>query len=529
MMFKLLNLKTALLAVAVLAAVWYLRKDGTAEALTYQTAKLERGDIESLVNTAGVINPLVTVDIGSEVSGLIADMSADFNSEVEAGQVIARIDDRTIRARLKQNEADLAAAKANLLQQKATLLKAEAEADRWENEYARQQQLVERKLISPSDLEGTQASTRAARAQVELAKAAIAQAEAQILQRSAVLEQSQLDLERTLIRSPVAGIVINRLMSVGQTVTAGFQTPVLFQIAKDLSEMQIEADLDEADIGKVREGMAVRFRVDAYPERPFLGEITQVRKASTTTANVVTYKVIIKADNSNQLLLPGMTANIDVVLGQKNDVLRIPNAALRFRPAGEEERGGSGGFNPAQELTETLDKLEIDAAKKKQAAEALKRFADSLQRIFASANAEPWRADRREQIMQARQKLMNELTQILSADELKQFQDATDERGAFFAGNGGGPPGGGFPGGGNFVIAGPVGPGGSTPGAAAGRQVRPGIDFNFGEVWVLRDGKPERVRLRLGLADNEYTELLSVDALHEGDEVIVRVVRADGA
>ncbi|MCP5145547.1 MAG: efflux RND transporter periplasmic adaptor subunit [Gammaproteobacteria bacterium] len=498
-MFKRLIILAVIIAAA---AAWYFSRTGKVEEITFQTQPVSKGSIESVVNAAGIISPLVTVDVGSEISGLISELHADFNSQVTQGQVIARIDDRTIRARLQQNEADLAAAEANLAQQEASLLKAEAERDRWASEYKRQKQLVERKLISQSELDTTEATNRSAVAQVALAKAQVKAAQAQIMQRKAVVEQSRLDLERTYIRSPVAGIVIDRQVDAGQTVAASLQAPVLFQIAQDLSQMQIEASLDESDIGKIREGLNVRFRVDAFPNRVFSGEVVQVRKAATTTANVVTYKVIINAANRDQSLLPGMTANIDIILGQHDDVLRIPNAALRFRPPGAEAGGNTGGGqfgNPAQAFRENLKKLELPPEKHKQAEEAIERFVATLQSSLQASGGGPRGGgfggppDFRNGIQLARQKLQNELQAFLTPEQITALMP-------------------GRPGGGGFGGAG--GPGnGEQP-----VQVTPG------EVYVLRDGQPQSMRILTGLSDNEYAELVRGD-LKEGDEVVTRAVR----
>ena len=323
----------SLLALALGLTYWYLNGNTAGnDGVSFQTSPLTRGKIESIVNTAGTLSPVVTVDVGSEISGLVFELNADFNSEVKKGEVIARIDDRTIRARVKQSEADLASSKASLEQQRANLTKAEADLILANAELKRQQELRTRELNSQVDLDQATANAQNAAADLELSEAQIISATATILQREAQLEQSQLDLERTYIRSPVDGTVIDRQVDIGQTVAASLSAPILFQIAQDLTKMQIEADVDEADIGSISEGLPVRFSVDAFPENSFTGEVTQVRKASTVTNNVVTYKVIITADNERQLLLPGMTANVNIILGEKEDALRVANGALRFNP-----------------------------------------------------------------------------------------------------------------------------------------------------------------------------------------------------
>lgn len=326
--------------IAIIGAIyWLYPNEQSSDAINgYQTKALSTGDIVSLVNASGTLSPVVTVEVGSELSGLVSELNADYNSEVTRGQIIARIDDRTIRARLKQNEADLAASNASLTQQKANRLKAKADLKLAKSEYARQKELRVKGLSSQSDLDKAEATFLIAEAQLELSYSQITAAEATVLQRKAQVEQTRLDLERTYIRSPVNGTVIDRQVDVGQTVAASFSAPVLFQIAQDLTKMQIETDVDEADIGKVAEGLPVRFSVDAFPDRHFTGEITQVRKASTVTSNVVTYKVIISAGNPEQKLLPGMTANVDIILDEKNQVLRVDNSALRFSPLDTKNR-----------------------------------------------------------------------------------------------------------------------------------------------------------------------------------------------
>ncbi|HEY3515515.1 MAG TPA: efflux RND transporter periplasmic adaptor subunit [Gammaproteobacteria bacterium] len=498
------------IAVGAAAVVWYFRGGAGAVASTgYQTQPASTGRIESVVNASGTINPVVTVEVGSEISGLISELNADFNSEVKAGEVIARIDDRTIRARLRQTEADVASAHANREQQRANVTRARADLDLSRTELTRQRELFARQLVSQAAIEQTEANLTIAEAQLEVAKAQLTAAEAAVLQREAQLEQTNLDLDRTYIRSPVDGTVIDRQVDVGQTVAASLQAPTLFQIAQDLTKMQIEASIDEADIGQIREGLSARFTVDAHANRTFDGTVRQVRKAATVTSNVVTYKVIVDADNPEQLLLPGMTANVDIVLGIKDSVLRVANSALRFTPPGAEQARGAGGFGPGR-MTERLDELVtqlgLDTKQREAVEEAMTEFQTAMGQVrdpFAGGPpiGGPPR-DQRDQMGQLRQRMTNRLSGVLTSEQLTRFEQSFGPPGG--GAGPGGPPGGGFAGGAG---------GGGPPGG-----MRPG------QVWVLESGEPRPVPVLVGLSDAQYTEVRSQD-LADGDAVIVRLAR----
>ena len=504
------SIKTLLVVAALIGAggYWYFSRNGeSSDTVSFQTQAASIGRIESLVNTAGTISPVVTVDVGSELSGLVSELNADFNSEVTSGQVIARIDDRTIRARLRQIEADVASAHANDAQQRANLSRAQADLELAQTEIQRMRELSARQLASQADVDKAEANLKIAAAQLEVAKAQISAAAATVQQREAQLEQTQLELDRTYIRSPVDGTVIDRQVDVGQTVAASLSAPILFQIAQDLTQMQIEADVDEADIGQISEGLTARFTVDAFPDRTFTGRITQVRKAATVTNNVVTYKVIVGADNPRQQLLPGMTANVNIVLGEKDGVLRVNNSALRFNPPGVEPAqagGAGGGFGNA--LAGRLDtlaaELKLDANQRKAVETAMQDMQAAMAQAregfqggggFGFPGGNP-----RERIQQMRQRMTNQLTGVLSPEQMAAFEQSLGGGGGGF---GGGPGG---------------GPGGGRDPEAAG--MRPG------QVWVLENGTPKSVRVLVGLSDGQFTEVRS-DALKEGDEVIVRLAR----
>jgi HlyD family secretion protein len=293
-----------LIAGAVIAGgVWYF-KHGKSDAPQYQTVTVGRAELTQLVTATGTLNPVVNVTVGSQVSGIINKLNVDYNSMVKSNEVIAEIDPSTYKAAVEQATADLANAKANLeLQQ--------AEAERSAN-------LFTNKLISGSDY--------------DTAIATLHEAEATVQIKQAALDNENANLGYCKIRSPVDGIVISRAIDLGQTVASSFNTPTLFQIANDLTKMQIDSSVAEADVGGIVEGQDVDFTVDAYPYRNFRGVVTQVRNAPTTVNNVVTYDCVISVTNADYKLKPGMTANVSVIIAQRENALTIPNSALRFRP-----------------------------------------------------------------------------------------------------------------------------------------------------------------------------------------------------
>lgn len=287
--------------------------------LKFRTEKVIKGDVVQMVTATGTVNAVTTVLVGTQVSGTIKHIYVDFNSIVKKGQLIAQIDPATFEAQVEQAKANLLLAKANVEKVEAVLLDANRTMDR-------NRGLFSRNLIARSELDTSETNYEAARAQVNAAKAQVAQAEA-------ALRYAETNLRYTRILSPVDGVVVSRNVDVGQTVAASFQTPTLFNIAQDLTKMQIDTNVDEADIGKVRVGQDVEFTVDAYPEITFKGRVSQVRNAPITIQNVVTYDVVVKVDNPELKLRPGMTANVSIIVSIKKDVLKIPNAALRFKPA----------------------------------------------------------------------------------------------------------------------------------------------------------------------------------------------------
>src|SRR6059036_1444783 len=297
----------------LLIVVFVVRQCGSGGAASYQTATVTRGPITQAVTATGTLNPVVNVQVGSQVSGNIAKLFADFNSQVKAGQVVAQIDPALFQATVTQAEGDLASAQAAL-----ELARVNAK---------RTQDLFARKTSSQADLDQAMAN--------------IHQAEANIKIKQGALDKAKADLEHCTITSPIDGVVISRNVDVGQTVAASLQAPVIFQIANDLTKMQIDSNVAEADVGVVQVGQDVDFTVDAFPTQTFHGKVVQVRNAPITVQNVVTYDTVIGVSNPDLKLKPGMTANVSIIAARKDNVLQIKNAALRYRPteAGATEMG----------------------------------------------------------------------------------------------------------------------------------------------------------------------------------------------
>jgi len=346
-------------------------------AQSFRTASIERGPLQAAVSATGTVTPVRQVQVGSQVSGQIKELFADFNDEVKQGQLIAQLDPETYEYRVRQSSADLEAARASVLTAQANVQSALAQLTRAQGDLAeaqrdekRKQDLLAQNFISSAELDTAKSKTaslagalKVAQAQVEVARAQAQNAQAIVRQREAQLLSARVDLQRTQIRSPVDGIVIKRSVEVGQTVAASLQAPELFIIARSLSDMQVEAAIDEADISRVRDGQKVGFTIDAFPGRQFEGVVGQVRKAAVSAQNVVSYTVVVAFANPGSLLLPGMTANVRIVIDTRDSVLKVPNAALRVRIAGiepeappaapphgaAERSGAAGGFGALPE------------------------------------------------------------------------------------------------------------------------------------------------------------------------------------
>ncbi len=368
----------------VLGVAFFLYGRGGNKSALLRLAKVERGPLVSTISSTGTLSAVVTVQVGSQVSGQIKALLADYNSEVKEGQVIARIDPETFETRVRQAEAELAVSRSNVAIQRASVQRAKTELENaraahaagtaqvvkakaaladTQRTFERREALIRKNAISVSQMDEATAARDQASAQLNAAEAqeraeasliesraaALQMAEAQVnhaleqvRQRQASLDQTRVDLEHTIIRSPVDGVVIERSVDVGQTVAASLQAPKLFTIAQDLRKMQVETNVDEADIGRVRVGQNATFTVDAFPGREFTGQVQQIRKAPQTIQNVVTYTVIVSAENPELALLPGMTANVRIMVDERPSVLKVPNPALRFRPDGDAGAGAAG-------------------------------------------------------------------------------------------------------------------------------------------------------------------------------------------
>lgn len=456
---------------AAVGGVMYFKNDHT-EAPQYQTTAVTRSDLTQAVSASGTLNPVLNVQVGSQISGNIAKLFADYNSLVKSNQVVAQLDPAIFQASVHQAEGDLANANASLELQRAETTRSEA--------------LFKNKLISQSDY--------------DKAIATLHQAEAQVKIKQASLERSQLDLAHCTIYAPVDGIVISRNVDVGQTVAASMNAPVLFQVANDLAKMQIDANVSEADVGTVEEGQNVSFTVDAYPSRTFVGRVVQIRNSPVTVQNVVTYDTVIGVTNSDFKLKPGMTATVAITTAQRTNVLKIPNSALRFKPP-----------EPSTNQTlvaRLLAKVGLGKEPKTAATSAVQiAKAVGTNKVETAGNGSPpltgneppEELARRVREMRDRGE---EPTPEIRAKLRELYQSGALQR----SGQGGRSAGGGS--------------GSRPPSAPAWRN-----------IYVLTTrtppgggdpvSKPEAVRVRLGITDSSYTEVL--EGLKEGDMVITGV------
>lgn len=475
------------------AAAWYWTQDSEANAPVWQTAKIARGTIASTVSASGTLKAVVTVEVGSQISGQIKELYADFNSEVKANQKIALIDPATFEAKLREAEADLAVARANITMNGARLdaltaeiRAAEAALAEARADFDRKKELMPTRAITRSDFGKAEAAYNTARAKLDGAKAKKAEQQAQVLvaraqvqQKEATLQQRKLDLERTVIRSPVDGVVIARNIDVGQTVAASLQAPVLFVIAKDLREMQVEVNVDEADIGRIQVGQGVEFTVDSFPGRTFPGTVKQVRLLPKDVSNVVTYTVIVSAENPDLRLLPGLTANVTFNVSRRDNVVVVPNRALRFRPPGvqvarptgtatNQRRGRRGG----QMIQRLARQLKLTPEQQKQ----LREISTEQRAKFADMRAKgASREDMRAQFRKMRAQMANRINAILTPEQRRAY--------------------------------------------AAMRRGRAANPVRRGQVWTLGDdGQPKVVSLVLGISDGANSEVLR--GLEPGDTVL---------
>jgi HlyD family secretion protein len=515
-----------LVILAVAAGVWgyfYVQSGGNAP--QYRLGRVERGPLTAAVSATGTLNAVTTVQVGSQVSGQIKQLFVDFNSVVRKGQVIARIDPETFEAKVNQARADLEGSNAAVLNQQAQVERARADVENMraahaesraqtsraqvaltdaKRDFERKTELFRRELIARSERDTThatsdsaEASLEAARAkeqaglaaitssqaQLRVAEAQLKTAQAQVRQKQAALQQAAVDLEHTVIRAPVDGVVVSRQVDVGQTVAASLQAPILFTIAQDLTKMQVDTSVDEADIGRVMVDGPATFTVDAFPGQAFSGRVVQIRKAALVVQNVVTYTVVVAVANPEGRLLPGMTANVKLIVSEKDNVLKIPNAALRFRPPGAEaaETGSARESVPTvAEMRERLVQgLGLTA---EQQAKIDPILEDSRQQMLDLRRGGLSEGDHRRRANRVREATRAQIRQLLTPEQLAKYDNRSRE----------------------------------TRGTAA-------------RVFVLEpDGKPKAVAITLGITDGTNTEVLTGE-LKEGEQIIVGVAGNQGA
>jgi HlyD family secretion protein len=533
----------SLVVVAALAGagVWaYFYTQSRGNAPRYRLAAVERGPLVATVSASGNLNAVTTVQVGSQISGQIRELLVDFNSIVRRDQIIARIDPETFEAKVSQARAELDSARAAVTNQQAQVERARADVENaraalvegqaqtakarvavadGRRDVDRKSELYRRELIARSEMDTAQATLDAAAAQVDstrakelalaaaiksseaqfrVAEAALESSRAQVKQREAALRQAQVDLDRTVIRAPVNGVVVSRAVDVGQTVAASLQAPTLFTIAQDLTKMQVETSVDEADIGRIKVGDRATFTVDAFPGEAFGGTVTQIRKAALIVQNVVTYTVVIAVDNPGGRLLPGMTANVKLVVAEKPSVLKVSNAALRFRPAGDTGPGPgpapgrgpqssaasgapSGGPRTIEQIRERLvQNLKLTEAQQRKLDPILEDSRNQMRALAGLADQE-----RQARAQKIREATRGRIREILTPEQQARY----DQEG----------------------------------GAARRGSTTPG------RVWTLGpDGNPVAVSITLGLTDGSMTEVAQGD-LKEGQELIVGTAAAAGA
>jgi HlyD family secretion protein len=497
-----------------------------------RTVAVTRGPVTASVATSGNLNAVVTVLVGSQVSGQIKELHADFNTVVKRGQLIARINPPSFEARVTQAQAELEGAEAAVLNQRAQLERARADVDNAraalaaataqtakaqvavvdsQRDLGRKADLASKQFIAQSDQDTAQAAydsaraqidanraqevalasgIRSAEAQVRVAAAQLQSAEATVRQKRAALDQALVDLGHTSIRAPVDGVVIARSVDVGQTVAASLQAPTLFIIAQDLTKMQVDTNVDEADIGRIKEGQAATFTVDSFPNQTFAGRVVQIRKAPKTVQNVVTYNVVVAAANPEGQLMPGMTASLKIAIETRADVLRVPNAALRFRPPGEEPsepvarpgqlapgpRPAAGALAGTDEMRERLVReLKLSADQQK----GLEPILEQARERFQALARVP-ATQRRTAALEIREDTRQRVRAILTAEQQVRYDQMPQGQAARSGGRG-----------------------------------RPGRVYVTGP-----DGALSAVAVRIGITDGSVTEVLD-GSLTAGQEVVI--------
>jgi HlyD family secretion protein len=526
-----------LVLAAAASGAWFYAQ-GRGSTPKFRTAKIERGPITSTVSTTGTLNAVVTVQVGSQVSGQIKELFADFNSQVKRNQLVARIDPEIFQARVAQAKAQLDAAKSTVLNQRAAIEKARADVANAQaalaaakaqtakaqvavldsrRDLGRKHDLKQKGFIAQADEDAAQAAydsavaqadstkaqedaqasmIRSAEAQLRVAEAMLQTAMANVGQQEASLKQSQVDLDHTEIRAPVDGVVVSRSVDVGQTVAASLQAPTLFTIAQDLTQMQVDTNVDEADVGRIHVGLRATFTVDAFRSQTFSGEVMQVRKAPQTVQNVVTYNVVVSARNPESKLLPGMTANVRLVVDQKDSVLKVPNAALRYRPPGEAAEaapaagggtsGGQGAPPSVEQIRDRLVKsLGLTPEQVKKLEPILQEGRDKFRTLMMR---NPTEGERRIEGQKIRESSREQIRAILTPDQRGKYDQQVAEQAGGRAGAG-----------------------------------------SSGRVFVLGpDGKPKAVTIQLGISDGNFSEIVGGE-VKDGQDVITGTGERPGA
>jgi len=476
------KLKITLLILAIVAAgIFWLsgNSNTTSSTMKIETTTIDMGDITRIVATSGSVRPLITVEVGSQVSGQIKEILVDFNTEVNKDQLLAIIDPQSFESRVLQSTADFRVANSNVIVQQANIDRANANLRRARLEYERAEPLTKKGTLSVSELDTALAAFDSAKADLTMAEAQLQNALAARDQREASLKSAEIDLERTKIRSPIDGVVIERAVDQGQTVAASLSSPVLFRIAQDLTEIQLEANVDEADIGNVNEGNEVTFTVDAFPDSEFSGRVNQVRLAPNETNNVVTYTVIIVARNPGRKLLPGMTAIVEIVTGKSENVLRVSNEAIRFKPAADSKlakkvaasQGGPRGGPNMEQLKVTLA---LDDATTRLIDSELKEVMAGMRSQFQSLGAGEDRSAIREQMSQ---RMAAVFRKHLAPEQFEQYQQSRQQA----------------------------------------------SETRSGQLWVqAEDGGINPVTVRFGISDDKYTQVFGKN-VKQGTVVVTRI------
>lgn len=475
-------------ALSLVAIWWFFLRGDDAE--PYRTEAVSRGDIVSSVSASGALEALDTVQVGSQLSGQVTEVLVDYNDVVTRGQALAYLDPQTYDSRIEQSEASVNSAAAQVAQQRANLAQAQANLQLAEAEYNRQRFLFDQGISAQAALDTAAATLSSARAGVQTAEAQIRSASAGVVQQQAALNATRVERGRTVITAPIDGVVIDRQVTPGQTVASGLNVAVLFTLARDLNRLQAELLVDEADIGQVRVGQPVRFTVDAFPDQSYDGVVTEVRVVPTAENNVVAYTVVVEADNPGARLMPGMTANADIITSRHGEALRVPTSALRFTPADAQvgdvsgrrrgfggPPGGSGvpGMGGGQQRQgggmagRMIEQLELTDAQRRQVEPIINR---ALQQARQSGGGQG--GGQRGAMATAMNAAFDEIRPLLNAQQQARLETLRTRL------TGGG---------------------------------------ERGVVWVLREGRPVQVPVVIGASDGQYTQILGGE-LQEGDEVI---------